>query len=504
MRIIEVSLRNFASYKQLEFEIQNQGLTLIHGATGSGKSTLFDTVPWILFGHTSKDGAVDEVRQWSALEPTFGRALIEVNDKEYFITRIRGQSKDNDLFYHTTNPWDDPIRGKDLNDTQKLINNLLGINSDLYLAGAYYHELSQTSQFFQTTAKNRRSICEQLVDLDLPKAIQERSSEERRRLKTDMDKLQTEISKAEYKIEHISDQADTQQVHFNNWEKNRQKRLETLHARLSSFSVIKINRLAELQYAYLQDLERLRKATVCSECGAKKAANLEADSPIRYRIEQEKARENTFAEQIRDVESEINPFTPSVSDNKFEVEQLKSSLTINKSDLNLATEVFHDLTLLSDVVNSFRAVLISNTISNLEASTNKFLSDYFDAEIRVSFSVEEADKVEVSIFKDGNACVYTQLSKGQRCLLKLCFAISVMREVANHHGVKFHQVFFDEALDGLDSDFKLKALSLLQSLELEYESIFLVEHSSEIKASCNNSYNVCLVNGNSVLNEQAG
>jgi len=59
VKILSCVLENFASYERLEFDFSPQGLTLIEGPTGSGKSTLCDAIPWILFGRTAKDGALD-------------------------------------------------------------------------------------------------------------------------------------------------------------------------------------------------------------------------------------------------------------------------------------------------------------------------------------------------------------------------------------------------------------------------------------------------------------
>ncbi len=74
-----------------------------------------------------------------------------------------------------------------------------------------------------------------------------------------------------------------------------------------------------------------------------------------------------------------------------------------------------------------------------------------------------------------------------------------MRAVSNHHGVKFEQIFIDEALEGLDESMKLKAWGLLESLSSEYESIFVIDHSESIKAMANNKYKVELINGKSKI-----
>jgi len=124
MRIISCTAENFASYKKLEFSFDSEGLALIQGATGSGKSTLCDLVPWVLFGKTAKGGAADEVISWNNKGIT--KSLITIETKPgviYDITRIRG-NKSNDLYFTDAFINQSPVRGKDLADTQKMINNL--------------------------------------------------------------------------------------------------------------------------------------------------------------------------------------------------------------------------------------------------------------------------------------------------------------------------------------------------------------------------------------------
>src|ERR1017187_5196358 len=131
MRILSASATNFASYKELAFDFTNQGLTLVQGATGSGKSTLCDLVPWVLFGTTAKCGTVNDILSWPGDEVTRADVCVEIGGVNYYITRTRGpKAKDNDLRWIVDCCWECPKRGKDLVDTQRLINQLLGIDAD--------------------------------------------------------------------------------------------------------------------------------------------------------------------------------------------------------------------------------------------------------------------------------------------------------------------------------------------------------------------------------------
>ena len=171
MRLISASLENFASYKTLDFDFTNKGLVLIQGPNGAGKSTLCDVIPWILFGRTAKNGPVDDILPWSGETPTKGTLRLEHNGQEITVSRCR---KPNDLYINQD------TRGKDIPDTQRLINRLLGLDVDYFLSAAYFHEFSQTSTFFTTTPKVRRLISEQLVDLTLAKSLQTKVATEKK------------------------------------------------------------------------------------------------------------------------------------------------------------------------------------------------------------------------------------------------------------------------------------------------------------------------------------
>lgn len=467
MKIISCSLQNFASYKELDFQFSNQGLTLIQGFTGSGKSTLCDAIPWVLFGTTAKGGPVSDVISWPGNEITKGTIQLE----NMSITRIRGpKAKDNDLIVTIGN---EVVRGKDLNDTQKCLNHLLGIDADLYLAGAYFHEFSQTAQFFTTTAKNRRAICEQLVDLSLAKKLKEKLTEKCKSIDEELRQVLRQIATLESNtalLERLQVQENTKK---SDWDRSHEKTVQYV---LSCYEKFEANRIKTIH-------------NKCSTCG----------TVLEHPREFHDKSENPHHARLAEINAEINPHTSGAKDFSDDIANKRQDLENLKTlDSRIRLDLM-DIELLQDVVGYYRSTSIKNTILDLETTTNKYLEAHFDSEIKVTLLVEDADKVDVTIHKDGNVCSYTQLSKGQRCLLKLCFGVSVMKAVQNHHGINFSQVFFDEALDGLDEKMKVKAYGLLQTISQGYESIFVVEHSSELKAMFTNRYEVELENGESKI-----
>lgn len=558
MKVMSAKVQNFSSYKQLDFEFDSKGLALVAGPTGSGKSTLCDVISWILFGRTAKGGNADEVLSWGTDEVTKGTLYLQ----NVTVSRSRGpKAKDNDLMFW---PVDGVVtRGKDINDTQQLINSLIGMDFNLYLSGAYFHEFSQTAQFFTTTAKVRRQITEQIVDLSLAKNLTERMSEEKKELKKQITETTSELSKLNYHLSYLKKELAIKKEKSDNWDgdqttkifktveleqnyKNHQQKV--YDKTLTKFYERQLELESEMD-TITRDIENAKmqiqqikhgievkksketKSENCPTCDrplhtivmntildefelktkdsllTQKLVVLESINRNYYKHLETKPVEivnaiNPYSRQVEDLTGETNPHEDSVLGLKKDINNSLSG--IDKLDYHLGNykEEFDDLELLLQVTDDFRGALVKNTITELETNTNKIISDYFDGEIRIAFEIQDADKLEVSIFKDGNQAQFTQLSKGQRQLLKLSFGISVMRAAANHHGLSFNCAFLDEALDGLDENLKIKAFSLLESLSTEYSSVFVVEHSSELKNLFTNKYEVALVNGHSEIEEQ--
>ena len=550
MKILSAKATNFGSYKELDFKFENQGLTLISGPTGSGKSTLCDLIPWVLFGRTAKNGAVDEVISWGSTGGTKGRIVF---DNGLIIERSRNP---NDLWFNSGSSNVSGIyRGKDLSDSQRIINNLLGFDLELYLSGSYFHEFSQTAQFFTTTAKNRRLITEQLADLSLPTQLTASSAEYRKELKSAIETFTLDLNETSTTLAVKQDELKRTAVKVTNWNLDKDKKINTLQEKNRDFeenqkatftkinvainaNLFELKALATKVYDeeyFTRQINSLDKAItkldeeVCITCGSSKHNTkkvilvrdrqklLEELSVLRSeqkhdivlynqltktvsnlqeQLSLEKNRENTYLDQITQLSNETNPYD--IETIKTQVSDLSIILVGLKQDLNYYKTELSDLELLGDVLADFRGLLVKSTIKDLEKNTNKLLVNHFDSEIQVNFEID-TDKLEVTILKDSNLASFTQLSKGQRCLLKLCFGVSVMEAVANHHSVDFTTLFFDEALDGLSEPLKEKAFGLFSLLETKYENIFVVDHSESLKACFNNRIDVTLVDGESQI-----
>jgi DNA repair exonuclease SbcCD ATPase subunit len=209
--------------------------------------------------------------------------------------------------------------------------------------------------------------------------------------------------------------------------------------------------------------------------------------------------ENLWEDHISGEEASEDPFIAPIAREAHSLEKMKTEeeeLTALKYAID---HTMISLETLSDLTLKLRAQLLSKATKQIEHRTNNILDKYFDGEFRVEFSLEGDDNLTISITRNGNSCNFTQLSKGQRQLLKLSFAVSVMDIAANEAGIFFHTLFFDEALDGLSPRLKIQSFQLFEELNLTHETLLLIEHSPEFQNLFNTKFNVSIENDKSTI-----
>lgn len=563
MRVLSAKVTNFGSYSNLEFQFDSLGLTLISGPTGAGKSTLLDIIPWCLFGTTAKNGAANDVLPWTSTEGTrvvvqltgaagAGRKELSGSDSPLRLSVVRtrgGKTGSNDLYWQEGDS-DEKYRGKDLNDTQRLLEQRLGISADSYLASAYFHEFSSTGTFFTSSAKGRRELFDRVCDLSFPIRLSTASNDLRRGARAAADSISLEQSKIEGRLCELEQSSRRTAYSAEQWETCQKAKIQDLEAKAASFEADKASRVAAIEsqalaWVFAQGKrENALEATVarlkqsvkdhehsqletapCQSCGVMPASfyedQLEHDRDTRdlARAEADLKRankeRNPYLNQLADAANSVNAYWGSLESEKAAHNPFRAQYEQSVKDLDTAriqldvtkrTIATNDrrisaLTRIIDLCGTLRGELLRKAVREIETQTNSYLEKHFDAVIRVGFTVTDSDDLEVSIHKSGYECNYRQLSRGQRAVLRLCFAVSVMRASANAAGVTPNAIAFDEVADGLDADMKLKAVGLFEHLALEYSTVMVIDHATEMKSAFNRTFEVELVGDTSQIQE---
>lgn len=498
MKLLAVKAVNFASYKSIEFNYSKQGLTLISGPTGVGKSTLQDLATWTLFGVTAKGGSVDDVRSWTTNNYTQATLTLFLHNRKMSVVRIRGKSSENDLYW-MEEPSGKLHRGKNIIETQQLLNERLLIDEELFIAGSYFHEFSLTSTFFNAKTKGKRTLFEKLAFLEIPILLEEKAKESIKVLKSKTQTISSTIDFHKIRLQDLLKSIEDAKSANKTWELDQKTTLDKLEkdSILWSLRSKEIVSKAEQTIKNIkEDIENINKNT-CLTCGVNKSekalsnynylikdqnlliqSRYESLNPFNPHIEKQKLRQNHY-------ENTITESTKVLEDVSKDCEELSLQKKDTDKKLNLTIQILE----LSYIL---RSKLLKDTVYLIQSITNSYLEKYFNGEIRIEFSCKNSDTLDVTIEKNGYKCEYTQLSKGQRGILKLCFGVAVMKCITERAGTYFNTLFFDEALDGLDSDMKIKAFSLFKSLELDHESILVIDHEPGFQNMFDNEYKVTL------------
>lgn len=158
-----ISATNFFSWKQLDFEFK-PGVTLIDGinlddntSEGSGKSSIVNALCWCLYGQLPKDVNIDDVIRTGQKS---GQVSVFLTDG----TEIKRTRKPNDLVIVTGQNAGQ--RGKDVKDTQKMINELIGMSFETFCQSVYFAQ-NYNNKFITANQEEKGKILSELQDLSI-------------------------------------------------------------------------------------------------------------------------------------------------------------------------------------------------------------------------------------------------------------------------------------------------------------------------------------------------
>ncbi len=527
MKLKKMVLCNFGSYKTFEYDFTDRGLSLIYGPTGSGKSTILDGPMWCLFGDTAKDGPADAIKSWDSETPTSGVLELETNNGTITIHRTRGTTKQNDLYY--TDIGDEHIRGKDITETQNLIEKRIGISLYDYTLGSYYNEFSPAGSFFTAKASDRRAMLDSLADLSFPIFLTSRITESKKTSKSLISKIQESLDQNIGRLDQAKKSLKISENQSTEWVLNKERRVDEAKQQTKNFEINKSQKLEKLKNNHKiwasQNEERintmkLKKSEleakslefkdICPTCGMKNEEHsliMEALNRLNVAIIGLESTANPHSIGIEVLEASVcptidytmianerDPHEKSVESYAKQVSNIEIQVNSDALSIKNLTKELNDFIQLQGFVDILRGKLIENSIKSVESNTNNYLEKYFDSELRVSFTAEGADKLNVSVQKSGHETVFKQLSKGQRCLLKLTFALSCMKAASNKSGVHFDTLMLDEALEGLDEDLKLKSFGLFSELSESHGTVLVIDHSVPLQGLFDSKVRVSIDN----------
>jgi len=164
MILKQLELKNFLSFKDIKFDFP-QGLFLFDGynyddetANGAGKSAIFDSIPYILYGKTPRKCKLNDFVRWNN-SVLFSKLTIENNDDIYSIIRTR--NPDALELYINDVKYTQYIDVNELND--KIIS-LLGITYNSFVGSVYFAQ-NRPDNFLVSSDDSKKKILTEIVKI---------------------------------------------------------------------------------------------------------------------------------------------------------------------------------------------------------------------------------------------------------------------------------------------------------------------------------------------------
>lgn len=163
IKLQQLHLKNFLSYRELDFDFSDKSLAILIGDNGAGKSTIPSAVAWALFGRTQKGLQGDEVVNWDAKKNCVVMLKLDINDLECEVIRYRKYEKlenPNDLHLHL---GDKEIKGTPT-EKQKVLTEALGSDFQTFINTTFFSQ-GKVKFIGEVTDTDRKALFKSILDL---------------------------------------------------------------------------------------------------------------------------------------------------------------------------------------------------------------------------------------------------------------------------------------------------------------------------------------------------
>jgi DNA repair exonuclease SbcCD ATPase subunit len=237
-----VELKNFMSYEAAKFDFES-GLTLIDGPNGVGKSSLWDSISWALFGKT-----VREVGDDGVINRKFGKnceVRVKIEHKAYRYTVIRYRKHkefNNRLMIEKRGTITRDIRMVEqgtISATQQWLIDELGIDFDLFRCTVLFGQ-DESFNFVNESNGEQKKILSKITKVNFTEYQQKAKDQ----LKETQNRLEEIDRKVSVLKSHLGDPEEKYRDEVIEWDENHvaeiaglSKELKSLKAKIEEITV---------------------------------------------------------------------------------------------------------------------------------------------------------------------------------------------------------------------------------------------------------------------------
>ena len=204
IQFTKINIEGFASIPELSLDLNTQGITIIRGVNGSGKSSIFSALVWVLYGKNPKGNS--SVNTWSKFMP---KKYLGTKVEIFFVKRnqvhrvVRCQNYKGDvdgargnsrLIYEIDT---NPVNGKYKNHIQEQIEHNLGMSYNLFINSVMFGQ--GLTRLIEASGSDQKKLFEELFSTEYLTRARDIAKQE-------YAKYELEYTQISYKIDVLNKQ----------------------------------------------------------------------------------------------------------------------------------------------------------------------------------------------------------------------------------------------------------------------------------------------------------
>jgi DNA repair exonuclease SbcCD ATPase subunit len=393
----KIYIQGFQSVDTIELELDDRGILVVKGinnyesnvkSNGSGKSSIFESIIFALYGETSLGIKDPENR---VLNNGYTVKLdLSIDGVDYTINRYKTNNKSNVQFIQNNND----ISGRNKTDTDKIIQRELGISKELFLDSIFLAQGVSTnlSSLSPTARKERLEILtgtEKLIE-EFKAYIKERQLE----YESKCTELTLAKTKLDGNIQSLNGQISTLKskiIEINN-ENERNKSLgniDDLNYQIqqieNEISVIEVQTIPNIEHTIEQN------QTIIDTYKNQKLEMESKKEEINNTLNQQRDVVYNINSGIDKLNNDINTSRREISRIQSDIETIRNSDTcptcgrkydnINEDHINMLIEGYNkDISEHDNKISELNAVIVTETDKlNMETTKGKAIREEYDS-----------------------------------------------------------------------------------------------------------------------------
>jgi exonuclease SbcC len=201
VRFDRVSLRNFKPYEDADLRLDD-GVTVIHGLNGSGKSSLLEACFFALYGSKALDGTLDDVITNGEEEAEIELWFTHAGDEYHVERRLRTSGDRTQTATCVLSGPDGDVEGA--RDVRRFVTERLRMDAEAFVNCAYVRQ-GEVNKLINATPAERQDMLDSLLQLGTLEDYRERAAAARLGVEDVLGSQRGALETIEEQVENLED-----------------------------------------------------------------------------------------------------------------------------------------------------------------------------------------------------------------------------------------------------------------------------------------------------------